>query len=432
MRVGVIGAGLGGLLVGAKLSRMGCDVDIYERLPFVGGRFTNIEYKGYQLTTGALHMIPHGESGPLGRMLLGLGAGVDIVPSSPWATIRIPTDNSFEDIEFKEFISRLSLWNKFMCKLLMLEARFSVGTGYSFKDWISRRVHDEGVAKLADSFCGWALSITSREVTASEGVSIIANILKYGGSGVPVGGCKSVINALAKVIEESGGRIYTNRKVDGILVEDCTAEAVCLDGEDVTYDVIISDLGHRDTQRLIRGDSHVGCAGMSKYDEVIASMHPSSGVKINVGSSESLIDHTGILLTPYAQRVNGLNQVTNVDPSLAPPGKHLIMAHMAMRESDPKEEVRLGLEDLEMLFPNADYEVLMVQRYADAWPVNRCAPGEDIGNRTPYDRLFVVGDGAKGQGGIEVDGIALGVEMLVESLLRCTLVIFLPLLFLVF
>ncbi|CAD7774289.1 hypothetical protein FHEFKHOI_01544 [Candidatus Methanoperedenaceae archaeon GB50] len=52
----------------------------------------------------------------------------------------------------------------------------------------------------------------------------------------------------------------------------------------------------------------------------------------------------------------------------------------------------------------------MVQTYRDGWPVNRCAPGEDIGNRTPYDRLFVVGDGAKGRGGIEVDGIALGVE----------------------
>ena len=418
MRVGVIGAGLGGLLVGAKFSQMGCDVEVYERLPFVGGRFTNIEYKGYQLTTGALHMIPHGNSGPLARMLLDLGASVDIVPSKPRATIRIPTGNSFENIEFNEFISRLGLWNKLMYKLLILEARLSIGTGYSFRDWITRRLRDEGVAKLADSFCGWALSVTSKEVTASEGISIIANILKYGGSGVPMGGCKSVISALVAVIEESGGQICTNRKIDGILVEDCVAEAVCLDGEDITYDVIISDLGHLETQSLIKGADHAECAGMSRYEKEVVSMHPAGGVKINIGSSESLIDHTGILLTPYAQRVNGLNQVTNVDPSLAPSGKHLIMAHMAMRGSDPEEEIRLGLEDIEMLFPNADYEVLMVQRYADAWPVNRCAPGEDIGNRTPYDRLFVVGDGAKGRGGIEVDGITLGVEKTVESIMQ--------------
>ncbi|MHC1572295.1 MAG: phytoene desaturase family protein [Methanosarcinales archaeon] len=416
MRVGVIGAGIGGLLVGAKLSRMGCDVEIYERLPFAGGRFTNIEYRGYQLSTGALHMIPHGERGPLGRMLAELGARVEIVPSKPSATIRIPRGNSFEDLEFSEFISRLGFWKGLMYRLLILEACLSIGTGSSFRDWIARRLSDEGVAKLADSSCGWALSVTSGEVSASEGVSIIANILRYGGSGVPMGGCRSVVNALIQVIEESGGRIYTNKKVDGILVEDCTAESLCIGGEDITYDLIISDLGHRETQRLIRGDGHIGCSGVKRYEEEVASMHPTSGVKINIGSSESLVDHTGILLTPYAERVNGLNQVTNVDPSLAPPGKHLIMAHMAMRGNDPEEEVRLGLEDLEMLFPNAEYEVLMVQTYRDGWPVNRCAPGEDIGNRTPYDRLFVVGDGAKGRGGIEVDGIALGVNETVEAI----------------
>ena len=34
----------------------------------------------------------------------------------------------------------------------------------------------------------------------------------------------------------------------------------------------------------------------------------------------------------------------------------------------------------------------------------------DPGNTTPIKGLYIVGDGAKGKGGIEVEGVALGVE----------------------
>ena len=65
MKIGIVGAGLGGLLTGALLSNKH-DVVVFEKLPFLGGRFTNLEYEGFQLTTGALHMIPHGNDGYLG------------------------------------------------------------------------------------------------------------------------------------------------------------------------------------------------------------------------------------------------------------------------------------------------------------------------------------------------------------------------------
>lgn len=78
----VVGGGIGGLLAAAKLSHE-FDVAIYERLPIIGGRFTNLPYKGFQLTTGALHMVPHGVSGPLGQALKSIGAKVQIIKSEP-------------------------------------------------------------------------------------------------------------------------------------------------------------------------------------------------------------------------------------------------------------------------------------------------------------------------------------------------------------
>lgn len=419
MRAGIIGAGLGGLLAAAKLARLGWEVEVFEQLPFIGGRFTNIEYRGYQLTTGALHMIPHGTKGPLSTLLHEVGAEVNIIPSKPEATIRVPGEQGFEDILFKDFIARLKFWDRLKYKLLLFEATKTRGSATgSFKDHITRRIKDESVQRLLDAFCGWALSLTSEEVTAQEGMAIIKNIARYGGSGVPQGGCRAVIDALAEVITDAGGRIYTNRRVEGILVKRNIAHALCINGEDIAYDIIISDLGHVATQKLIQPADSSDCPGLKTYCSKLTTLRPSGGIKFNLGCDTSLIEHTGILLTPYAKRISGLNQVTNADPSLAPPGKHLVMAHMPLRGDNLEEEARIGLEDLKHLFPAADYEVLMVQTYHNGWPVNRCASGSDIGNLTPYRGLYVVGDGAKGRGGIEVDGIALGVENTIKEVMR--------------
>ena len=87
---------MGGLLAAARLVAAGHSIELFERLPMIGGRFINLEYKGYKLTSGALHMIPHGSKGPLASMLHEVGADVEIVPSSPQAMLRIPEDGGFK------------------------------------------------------------------------------------------------------------------------------------------------------------------------------------------------------------------------------------------------------------------------------------------------------------------------------------------------
>src|SRR3990172_1728100 len=109
VKAAIIGAGLGGLLAGAKLQNAGYEVEIFERLPFIGGRFANLDYNGFKLSTGALHMIPHGSRGPLAQMLREVGANVNIIDSNPMAVIR--KDNG-EEIEFHDFRNELSLTNR--------------------------------------------------------------------------------------------------------------------------------------------------------------------------------------------------------------------------------------------------------------------------------------------------------------------------------
>ena len=91
----VIGAGIGGLTSAALMAQSGkVDVSVYERMSFAGGRFTQHDHDGFQIPTGAVHMIPHGKKGPFANLILGKRAegglelgrhGVDFLPTTKFA-----------------------------------------------------------------------------------------------------------------------------------------------------------------------------------------------------------------------------------------------------------------------------------------------------------------------------------------------------------
>ena len=123
MKAIVIGAGLGGLLSAARLSKAGYQVEVYERLPITGGRFTNLNYKGFQLSSGALHILPHGPSGSLAQFLSEVGADIEIVRSDI-TTVRVPLKKNspdyskgFKDIPFSDFPTLLSACE--ICRLFL-------------------------------------------------------------------------------------------------------------------------------------------------------------------------------------------------------------------------------------------------------------------------------------------------------------------------
>lgn len=407
MKAIIIGAGLGGLLAGAKLCREGYVVEIFERLPFIGGRFTNLEYRGFKLSTGALHMIPHGSRGPLAQLLREVGAEVNIIDSNPMAVIRKDNGN---DIEFHDFRKELSLIKRVkLATILAYSLKFKPKSDISFRDWVLKYFDDEFLLRLADSFCGWALSLKAKDVPAREMLEIIDNMYLYKGSGVPQGGCGAVTGALADVIISCGGKIHTKSCVEKIIIDGGRAKGVIVNGKTVDSDLVISDIGHQGTAMMYE------CMDKG-YLEKINTVIPSKGIKICLCANEPLIGHSGVFFTPYAERINGINEVTQADPSLARPGKHLVMSHQAVLSDNLEGEIKLGLSDLKRLFPDKKYEVLLVQSYSGGWPVNRASSGSDTGNTTPVDDLHVVGDGAKGKGGIEVEGVALGVRNLMKEL----------------
>ncbi|MGB9930071.1 MAG: phytoene desaturase family protein [Methanosarcina sp.] len=425
MRAIVIGAGLGGILSAAKLSSAGYDVRVFERLPITGGRFTNLNYKGFQLSSGAFHILPHGPAGPLAQFLKEVKADVQIVRSAQ-TTLRVPLkkgnpdySKGFKDISFNDFASLLSHKDRLKMTLLIVSTRKNRPAGYTVQAWIRSQFKDEWLIRLADSFCGWALSLKSDEVPVEEIFEIIENMYRFGGPGVPVGGCKGVIDPLEAVIIKNDGKIYPRTEVTKILVENGKATGVIADDKTYEADLIISDLGHAATFPLYR--EAFSESAYPDYIKMLKTLKPSAGIKICLAADEPLVGHTGVMLTPYAKRVNGINEVTQVDPNLAAPGKHLTMSHQYVAPENIKNleaEIDLGIKDLKEIFPGKRYEILLTQSYHDEWPVNRAASGTDPGNETPIQGLYVVGDGAKGKGGIEVEGVALGVAATMKKVLQ--------------
>lgn len=388
MRIGVIGAGLGGLLSASLLSEMGYRVEVFEKLPFLGGRFTNFNYRGYEISTGALHMIPHGSRGPLARMLKKAGAKVEIVDSKPEGTAL------YNGEEVK--ISR---------KRIPLRSRIAF-LAHCVKNWFKEVKLSELEKKLDDfsarylrAFLGWSFSITPEQTTLSKIYPVYRSILELGGPGVPVGGCRSVIEALVEVIRSNDCDI-NRQKVSAIRKEGYGFSVHLENRTAKRFDVVISDIGHEETARL---------SGLKSY----AKLEPSRGIKYSIAVKQSFIDHTGVLFTLNTRRISGMNQVTNADPNLGK--QNFLMAHQPMLTTNVRFEISEGLKDLKELLKGYDYEILAVQSFSDGWPVNRALAGSDIGCKTPVNGLYVVGDGAKGHD-IEVDGIALGVEEVVEEI----------------
>jgi phytoene dehydrogenase-like protein len=409
LKIGIIGAGLGGLLVGVSLLKRGHEVEIFERLPYPGGRFTNIEYKGYQLSTGALHMIPHGKRGPLAKMLDSLGLDVEIVQSNPEGYFRV----NGEDYLFSELKDLLPFTDKIRATFILTLLKYGRGGDESYRSWLENKIKNPLIFQVADSFCGWSLSLNSNEISSREVISITKNIYRFGGPGIPVGGCKGVSGALAEEFENMGGRIHYRTKVERILVEGQKVEGITA-GDDYRFDVVVSDIGPKATVKLCGRENF-----SSGYLKIIDGVRSVGGIKISIACDKPMLGHTGVLFTPQARRIDGLNEVTNADPSLAPEGKHLLMSHQALNpQSNVKSEIQLAKKDLKELFPDFDKhcKVLTVQVYRGEWPVNRVASGTYVDPVSPIEGLYYVGDAIKPRGWMETEGVAAGVEIVLDAI----------------
>ncbi|WP_457750670.1 phytoene desaturase family protein [Thermococcus sp.] len=406
----VIGSGIGGLLTASFLAKKSYDVTVLEKAPYIGGRFTNSNYRGFGLSTGAFHMLPQGEDGPLAHLLKLLNADVQIVNSNPKGMIFYEG----RTFHYREGWKYLSFAEKAKATKLLLDIkRNKLPKGneaeMSGREWLRERIGDnEFVDLFIKSFLGWADSVL--DVPAIELAKEIKAALKWGGPGLIKGGCKAITDELARITVKSGGRILTGKRVVEVDID--AKKVVTAEGDEVNYDVLISNIGIKETVELV-GKNNFN----REYLKRIDSLRPSEGIKYNLAlKGEPRIGNT-VVFTLDTERINGYNEPSSLSPELAKEGYTLVMLHHALQSRNLKAERKKGIDDIYRIFPNLDEEgeILLIQTYLDGNPVNRVASGQAV-DEFPIDNVYIVGDAFRPPGGIEVEGIALGVMRILEKL----------------
>jgi phytoene dehydrogenase-like protein len=418
----VVGAGIGGLMAAAWLAREGRKVGVFERLSFIGGRYTELDYRGYAVTTAAWTSL--GERCNIGRFLKDVGADVQYITTRE----RGATQQSwiwFKDgrryASLDEMLSRQEMRGLLRA---LIEGRRGAPHDVSTTEYVGRYVQNDDLMTVLNAIVGTASGVSAEDFPASEYVQITMDTRAAGLEfAFPVGGVRAIIEALIKVIETHDGEIFTRTEVAGFLLQDGRAKGVVLaNGDEVAADVVIHNGGARGLVNLTGRENLP-----PDYVERIERLIPVDCVAIILGTAEPLWDGVPMLLTPGTDRVSGLLAPTFFDPSVAPPGRHMVDVFLPLLSQDRRAELELAMADLRALFPHLDEvtEMMVPMFFLGNWTGAGCAQTfGQVGDmrlppRTPIEGLYLVGMDVVGSGAAG-DLIPVGVRRLLKYVMRET------------
>ncbi|MFI5274010.1 MAG: phytoene desaturase family protein [Ktedonobacterales bacterium] len=433
----VIGAGLGGLLSAVQFLRRGQRVVVVERLAHPGGRFTAKTFRGAQVSTGAVHMIPFGTNGELAGMLRALAIPHRIHDSEVFASFHVRGRQvvcrsrvhllgvlgvrPFAELESAgapTFLGRLTPQRRTL----------------SFKRWAERRgITPQRTPELYAFFertAHFALSVDLADVSFAEVAAVTRNMFRYGVPGIVDGGCAALTGELERRVLEAGGELRLQHDV--LAIEHDGARVVGVRTRDkqsgaetrLVAPLVISNIGPEMTARLTGETDDAQRAPVAPFTEAGDGERPrgrreASGLKVHLLSDVSVIPHRGIMYCLDTERIAGVVQPSNSDPRLAPPGKHLLITHQLMRSDDVNAEREAARQDLRRLFGDdfgTKITILTMSQYRGEWPVNRMAQGNDVSPLTRLAGLYLVGDAVKPSGYLMVEGVAQSVNTLLDVL----------------
>ena len=216
----VIGGGMGGLSAAGFLTKAGIKTLLVEKLPFLGGRGSSLEYKGFQISTGA--------------GAFGLGIEEDIYkPLGATFKVRVPKPNSvywvnnqWHDLPEKgklhaaiKIAAGEEAANNIMKAIKRAITWQEPSSSVTLREWLSQYVKNDDALNVLRA--NWQ----DDEVTARY----VPLAFKLRGShpyGYAISGNRTNIESLVDVIKERGGEIWKRCRATRILVEDGVVQGV--------------------------------------------------------------------------------------------------------------------------------------------------------------------------------------------------------------
>ncbi len=414
------GGGLGGLLSAALLTQKGKKIFLAEKLPFFGGRFTSIKHHGFEVPTGAVHMIPHSRKGPLGLVIQhDLQLPLEIRDLENFTAWFLPHQ---KPIRHRRFWGILKAFPKmrqrmFVFRKIIGGVRHSELHSESFHEYLEARTEDPYIFNFFNAITGFALSLDISELSVAAMYRFLRLLHRNGRPGVPIGGCKAVITALVNHAQRSNSKLLKNcelikLEMDGSQIE----SAVCRDR-------------NTDEEFSIEADQYILNLGHPQVNQLLSKSHlpyrlPSTPIARGGGfvyrSKTSILGSSAVAQFPENNYVKGAVEPSLSSPDLAPPGEHLLLTHQVFKSNDEIRDTRRARDELLTTFPQLrEEDELCIHTFYKDWPVNYACQGTDLPNfSSEISNLFFVGDGYKGNDGwMMTEGVAHGVKQVIRHIL---------------
>jgi len=416
--VAIIGSGIGGLMAGAALARQGYSVAVFEKLGFPGGRYTELDYKGAAVTTGAWTNL--GPKSHIGRFLTELGIELEYVSLedaglSEQYGIRFPDGRVFKGLFDLLTPQARKAWLKAVITgRQYLEQAASPLDEISAADYIAEFSTDPDLLAAVDAIAATASGLNSGNIPASEYIQITLDGREAGQQfAMPVGGVRSIIKALTSSLRQAGGKLFVRSPVARILVENGTACGLELAGGGrVSSRVVLHNGGPRALVNLVGRD-----ALPQTYLDRLSGLEGVECAALFCATRRPLFTQAPITMTPTCRRVVGIFSPTVLDPGLSKNGLHLFDAFFPTYSQDRTAELALALADMRDLFPDFEAELawMVPMFFTGSWPGTESGQtfGQTGQNRldpaTPIRGCFLVGMDVKGSG-VAGDLIPIGVR----------------------
>jgi phytoene dehydrogenase-like protein/NAD-dependent dihydropyrimidine dehydrogenase PreA subunit len=414
----IIGSGIGGLMAAAALAKNGLSVGVFEKLPFVGGRYTEIDYRGYAVTTGAWTTL--GPKSNIGEFLQEMEAGAEYVSlrdqgCSQQFNVRFKDGREYPSLQ--AMLSRQD-WRAYV-RALVKGRKLDLQEATT-REYVEEHVGNRELIETVNAIAVTASGVDIDRFPASEFIVVTRDTARAGlDFACTVGGVRSVVTALERVVTSHGGQVFTGTEVSQVLLREGRAWGIALkNGDSIQAGTVIHNGGIGRFVKLV-GSGNLP----SDYVARAQQLEPVDCAALILGTTEPLLTEAPMLMTPGTDRVAGIYAPTFLDPSVAPPHRHMVDVFFPLLSDDRTHDLELAMGDLRALFPHLEdtLEVKVPMFFTGTW--TRAETGQTLGQvggqrldpQSPIPDLYLVGMDVVGSGAAG-DLIPVGVRRLLEYL----------------
>jgi phytoene dehydrogenase-like protein len=429
----IIGSGLGGSAIGALLSHRGYQVMLFEKLPYTGGPYGSRDREGFTLDRG-LPAFPQSAAGPLGEVLRQCGLSYEAIQ---WSAIKHSSQKLNylgKTVEYPEGIGDLGVSIPEHRAIMTAIAGITPEEIeeldlVSLSSWLKRFTRDQVFFNLFVYFSMLYFLVPPKLASAGDFIRAMRGQILKKKSGYPVGGYSVLSQSYVDIICANGGVILTNEVVKRIIIENNRATGVEMaTGEILKSDLVISDVDPVLTIQNLGGG--VENFPLDYIQEVMSLNHSLGFFHERLALKECITTEKFVIFIghpdaeEYYERIENdeipdmtslrITIISNLDPTVAPPGKQLIVAGTCpVKNPDWHTWDEAVMRSLKQVFPKIEKQILFKEVNLPI-DVNRPV-GEGggtirldntaaqvrekgISQRTPVRNLYLVGAEAGGRG----------------------------------